>query len=119
MELQELPQYLTIDITGSLEERFMDSEELYIRFLRKLLTASDFAALKERAAAEDWQEALRRAHNLKGVCANLGLTAMSADFAQLVQLLRSESFQPQQVQAQLTAIEPEWDKTLQYIKELD
>lgn len=119
MNLQELPRYISIDVAGSLEDRFMGSEELYVRFLRKLLTTADFAALQERTAAGDWQEALRRAHNLKGVCANLGLTDLSAAFAGLVQLLRSDGFQPQQAQSQLAAIVPQWKKTLRYIGELD
>lgn len=119
MNLQELPQYISIDVAGSLEDRFMGSEALYARFLRKLLTTADFAALQELAAAGDWQEALRRAHNLKGVCANLGLTDLSAAFAGLVQLLRSEGFQPQQAQRKLAAIVPEWEKTLRYIGALE
>lgn len=119
MKLQELPQYIVIDVQNSLEERFMDSEELYARFLRKLPASADFAALQARVAAGDWPEALRLAHNLKGVCANLGLTVMSAAFAGLVQLLRSESFAPQQARECLAAIEPEWEKTLSYIKKLD
>lgn len=119
MNLQELPQYISIDVAGSLEDRFMGSEALYVRFLRKLLTSDDFAALQECAAAGDWQEALRRAHNLKGVCANLGLTDLSAAFAGLVQLLRSDGFQPQQAQRRLAAIVPEWEKTLGYIGKLD
>lgn len=119
MNLQELPQYVDIDVAGSLEERFMGSEELYVRFLRKLLATADFAALQERAAAEDWPETLRRAHNLKGVCANLGLKDLSAAFAGLVQLLRSEGFLPQQAQSQLAAIVPQWERTLRYIGELE
>lgn len=119
MNLQELPRYISIDVAGSLEDRFMGSKELYVRFLRKLLTSADFAALQELAAADDWQEALRRAHNLKGVCANLGLTDLSAAFAGLVQLLRSEGFQPQQARRKLAAIVPEWEKTLRYIGALD
>lgn len=119
MNLQELPQYISIDVAGSLEDRFMGSEALYARFLRKLLTTADFAALQELAAADDWQEALRRAHNLKGVCANLGLTDLSAAFAKLVQLLRSEGFQPQQARNELAAIVPEWEKTLRYIGALE
>ncbi len=119
MNLWDLPRFLTIDVAASLEERFMDREELYVRFLRKLLSAPEFAALKERTEAGDWPEVLRLAHNLKGVCANLGLTAMSADFAGLVALLRSEGFSAVQALRQLAAIEPEWEKTLRYIGKLE
>ena len=71
MHLQELPQYVAIDIQEALEERFMESEAMYVRFLRKLLTTDDYRLMEEAAAAENWQEVLRYAHNLKGVC-NVG-----------------------------------------------
>mgnify|MGYP000724323535 CR=1 FL=1 len=74
MRLQELPQYVAIDIKEALEERFMDSEAMYVRFLRKLLTTDDYKLMEEAAEAGNWQEVLRYAHNLKGVCATLGLT---------------------------------------------
>ena len=66
----------------------MDEEALYLRFLRKLLTTQDFAILEQKLAEGDWAEALRKAHNLKGVCANLGLNSLSGRFAALVKLLR-------------------------------
>ena len=43
MQLQDLKNYLDIDIAESLEERFMDEEAFYLRFLRKLLVTQDFA----------------------------------------------------------------------------
>ena len=119
MNLWDLPRYLTIDVAASLEERFMNSEELYARFLRKLLNAPDFGALQANVADENWPEALRLAHNLKGVCANLGLNALSAAFAKLVTLLRGASFTPEQARSQLALIEPEWEKTLRCIEALD
>lgn len=32
VHLQELPQYVAIDIQEALEERFMESEAMYVRF---------------------------------------------------------------------------------------
>ena len=119
MKLRDLSQYIEIDIAEALEERFMDSEELYIRFLRKLETADDFAAVEELVTQRNRSEALRRAHNLKGVCASLGLTKLQEQLAQLVKLLRSEGFTDEQVVAQLVAIKPEWERTLHCIRKLD
>lgn len=118
MQLMDLQQYLDIDIAESLEERFMDDEALYLRFLRKLLTTQDFSLLEQYAEQENWAEALRKAHNLKGVCANLGLVSLSAAFAGLVKLLRSESFTAQQVQVQLAALREDWQLTLHYIEQV-
>lgn len=119
MRLQELPQYVAIDIKEALEERFMESEEMYVRFLRKLLTTDDYRLLEEAAAAENWQEVLRYAHNLKGVCATLGLTGLQAQFAAVVSLLRSEEYTVAQLQEKLVVVKHEWQRTLQYIEQLE
>lgn len=119
MQLMELQHYLTIDIAESLEERFMDDEAFYLRFLRKLLTTQDFSLLEQYVQEENWAEALRKAHNLKGVCANLGLLQLAADFAALVKLLRSEGFSAQQVREQLAQLRGEWETALDYIRQVE
>lgn len=119
MRLTELPQYLNIDVRSCLEERFMNSEELYLRFLRKLLTAQEFKLLEQATAANNWQEAERLAHNLKGVCANLGLTVLQVDFSSLVVLLRCENIEAQQVRQLLEQARLDWYKTLAFIKKLE
>ena len=119
MHLQELPQYVAIDIQEALEERFMESEAMYVRFLRKLLTTDDYRLMEEAAAAENWQEVLRYAHNLKGVCATLGLTGLQAQFADIVSMLRSEGYTVAQLQEKLVAVKNDWQRTLQYIEQLE
>ena len=110
MHLQELPQYVAIDIQEALEERFMESEAMYVRFLRKLLTTDDYRLMEEVAAAENWQE---------GVCATLGLTGLQAQFADIVSMLRSEGYTVPQLQAKLVAVKNDWQRTLQYIEQLE
>lgn len=119
MKLQELPKFIHIAIAESLEERFMDSEELYVRFLRKLEAADELTAVEQLIKQENWPEALRRAHNLKGVCGSLGLVTLQEKLAELVKLLRSEDFTKAQAQAMLVSIKPEWEKTLKCIGELE
>lgn len=119
MHLQDLPNFLDIDIAESLEERFMDDEAFYLRFLRKLLVAQDFALLEQKIAEEDWNEALRKAHNLKGVCANLGLNTLSKSFAALVKLLRREDFTADEARESFARIVPLWKETLSYIAQVE
>ena len=119
MHLQELSNHIEIDIDEALEERFMDSEELYVRFLKKLETANDLAAVADCVAQQNWPEALRKAHNLKGVCGSLGLTRLQEQLAQLVKLLRSAGFTQKQVAAQLAEISPEWERMLECIRQLE
>lgn len=119
MKLCGLNKYIYIDIAEALEERFMDSEELYVRFLRKLAAANDLAVVEDFVAQQNWPEALRKAHNLKGVCGSLGLTKLQAELAALVKLLRSEGFTAEQVEAQMALIKPEWERTLECIRSLE
>lgn len=119
MKLQELQNFINIAVAESLEERFMDSEELYVRFLRKLIATNDLADVEQLLEQENWPEALRRAHNLKGVCGSLGLVDLQAKLAELVKLLRSEGFTKAQAQTMLATIKPEWEKTLACIRELE
>ena len=119
MNLQDLSNYIEINIAEALEERFMDSEELYVRFLRKLEAANDLAVVEGFVAERNWPEALRKAHNLKGVCGSLGLTKLQEQLAALVKLLRSEGFTAEQVAAQLAGIKPEWERTLSCIRQLE
>lgn len=119
MKLRELQKFINIAIAESIEERFMDSEELYVRFLHKLDAADELAAVEQLIKQENWQEALRKAHNLKGVCGSLGLITLQAKLAELVKLLRSENFTKEQAQTMLAVIKPEWEKTLACIRELE
>ena len=119
MRLKDLSQYIEIDIDEALEERFMDSEELYVRFLKKLEAANDLAVVENFVAEQNWPEALRKAHNLKGVCGSLGLTKLQGQLAALVKLLRSEDFTAEQVEGQLHDLRPEWERTLDCIHQLE
>ena len=119
MHLQDLSNFLDIDIAESLEERFMDDEAFYLRFLRKLLVTQDFALLEQKIAEEDWSEALRKAHNLKGVCANLGLNTLSKSFATLVTLLRSEHFTADEVCESFAKSAVLWKEALGYIAQVE
>ena len=70
-------------------------------------------------AEQNWPEALRKAHNLKGVCGSLGLTKLQGQLAALVKLLRSDGFTAEQVAGQLHDIRPEWERTLDCIRQLE
>lgn len=119
MKLNDLPSFLEIKVQESLEERFMESEALYVRFLKKLLSDTNVAELKQAVAAADWETALRKAHNLKGVCANLGLTKLSRDFAAIVAELRSDAYTAQSVKTLLNEALTEWEKTIACIGKLE
>ncbi len=119
MKLEELVRYVDVDIETALKDRFMDSPALYIKFLKKLLTSGDFAALEVAAQSGDSDETLRRAHNLKGVCANLGLNSLSKDFAGIVDAIRAGQVDKQIIIAKLANVKLNWDAAITAIAALE
>lgn len=69
-------------------ERFMGSEELYLRFLYKFPEDPCCGELREAAARMDAEEMLRAAHTLKGVCGNLSINSLYELLSRQVELLR-------------------------------
>ena len=70
---KELLEGIGVDLKTTMA-RFLDNEDLYFKFLRKFPEDETFTQLSDSLAAEDYPEAFRAAHTLKGVAGNLGLT---------------------------------------------
>lgn len=119
MRLAEFAKVVDVDVQKALAERFMDNEAFYLKFLRRLLTSKDFEDLEALLQAEDWADALFKAHNLKGVTANLSLLTLNAQFAALVHALRQVPVPVEEIQALFVTTKAEWQKTLLYISELE
>lgn len=77
-----------IDVDGALE-RFMGSEALLVRFLRKFPADPNFSALETALAAGDCDGAFTAAHTLKGVCGNLSITALFEAVSRQTEQLRA------------------------------
>ena len=80
-----------IDVDSALE-RFMGNEALLDRFLHKFLQDSNYQALKEAAAAGDWEQGLRASHTLKGVCGNLSMEVLYGLFTSQVSAIRAGDY---------------------------
>lgn len=65
------------------------SERMVQKFVLKFLADGSYDLLLSSAAAADWQEAFRAAHTIKGVCQNLGFTALMSSSSRLTEALRS------------------------------
>lgn len=78
-----------IDV-GSALERFMGSDALLERFLKKFVEDANYGALKAALDAGDREGAITASHSLKGVCGNLSMTELFDLFTRQVQLLREE-----------------------------
>lgn len=87
-EFKKQLETVGVDVNTGLK-RFMNNEALYMKFLNKFLTEPTYEQLKECIEKEDYQEAFRQAHTLKGVSANLSLILLTDKVSQLVELLRN------------------------------
>ena len=119
MKLQELADVLEIDVQGSLADRFMNSEALYARFLKKLLADENMAGLEAAVAALDLPAAEQRAHALKGVCANLGLTGLQASFALIVNMVRKNEADAASLAQALARAKAQYELAQKYISQLE
>ena len=75
------------DIDEALE-RFLDNEQFYVECLEKFLDDGVFSNLETSLSSSNIEESFQNAHNLKGVCANLGLTPMYTIIYDMVEDLR-------------------------------
>lgn len=93
------------------------SEKLVKKFLYKFADARDMEELKSSLAAKDYNTAFRMAHNLKGVCANLGITGLGASSSELCEELRDGNY-TDRVEPLLARVLADYDTTMAAIREL-
>lgn len=73
--------------------RFMDNQELFIRFLRKFFSETDLNELKRSLADENFEESISISHSLKGVSANLGVRHLYEQLSQVVAALKEDDIE--------------------------
>lgn len=76
-----------VDVPGALR-RFMGNEALFLRFLCRLPGTRELDALQQALEAREHEAFYERLHELKGVCASLGVTAMAAPAQAMLDLCR-------------------------------
>lgn len=81
---------------GSFDEVLgrLRSEALVKKFVLKFLDDPSYDLLCRSMAGEDYGEAFRAAHTIKGVCQNLAFTKLCTSSTQLCEALRN-GFQPE------------------------
>lgn len=115
MTLQECFETIQADYNGVMG-RLM-TEERVVRFLIKFLDDSSYTNLMEALAGENYEDAFRAAHNMKGVCQNLGITGLGNAAGELCEVLRggTPSTDPMPLAA---IVDAEYEKTICAVREL-
>ena len=87
MTLQECYAALEGDYEGVLGR--LTSERMVQKFVLKFLNDGSYDLLLRSMEAENWQEAFRAAHTIKGVCQNLDFTRLYRSSCRLSEALRN------------------------------
>lgn len=118
MNIWDLERITGADVANTLEERFMGSEALYVRFLKKLLADTNYGQLKEALLSGDVKAIELKAHTLKGACATLGLTELSDKFGHVVAMVRGGETDEAKLRAHIEDAGTKLRQVLAVIQEL-
>ncbi len=91
------------------------TDERVKKFLLKFLDDSSMKELEEALQAEDYEEAFRAAHTLKGVCQNLGFTRLYASSHELTEVLRDQK--EHDVRKLLEKAEEDYQKLVESVRQ--
>ncbi|MCI9139297.1 Hpt domain-containing protein [bacterium 1XD42-8] len=101
------------DVTSRLR-----TNERIQKFLLKVLDDKSFDLLLKSIEAEDWEEAFRAAHTLKGVCQNLAITRLYKSVSPLSDSLR-EGKRDSELLPMLKQVEKDYEHITKCIKRLE
>lgn len=89
-EIREELAAVGLDCT-EMVAKFMDSEQMFLKFYKKFFDSSDSVVEELRAAADsdDYAQLENRAHALKGMAGNIGLGAVFAPAQKIVDDMRA------------------------------
>ena len=116
MKLKELEQYIAIDVESSIA-RFAGMEIMYVKYLKKLPEDKTFEELKAAVEADDGKEIEIKAHTLKGICGNLGLTGLYQKSDALVKAVREG--RTEEIRPLYTEIKDLMEETVPLLRELE
>lgn len=89
-------------------------ERMVQKFVLKFLNDGSYGLLVRSMAGEDYPEAFRAAHTIKGVCQNLDFTRLYHSSSELSEALRN-GFSPQ-VPALMRQVEADYRQTVDAIR---
>lgn len=95
------------------------SESLVRKFTLKFLNDPSFGQLQAAIESGDGAEAFRASHTLKGICLNLGFTALFDASSDLTEKLRGNNTLDDESKSLFARVHEEYDRTIQAIEKLD
>lgn len=115
MTVQECYEQIKGDYSGVLQ-RLMDDARIR-KFLLRFPDEKLYEQLEEALKKEDYEEAFRGAHSIKGVCMNLGLTVLQNSSSELCNALRGGE-RPENLEELFEEVKKDYRSTLEAIGQL-
>ena len=116
MTVKDFYDFINGDYAGTLS-RLM-KEERILKYVKKFAESDEFTQLKDNLAKQDYETAFRNAHNMKGVCANLGFSELQEVSSTLCEDLRP-GFPSGDVEKELRDVADAYDRVIAAIALID
>lgn len=107
-------------IGGNYDEalRRLMRDDMIAKFASKFLEDKSYSGLVEAMEQEDYDQAFRMAHTLKGVCQNLSFTSLGNKGNELTESLRDGSRDIELAKQLYVQVEKEYKRTVDGLKML-
>ena len=107
-------------IGGNYEDvlRRLRSEALIRKFTLKFLEDQSYPLLKQALGDNNYEEAFRGAHTLKGVCQNLSFDRLYEVSSELTELLRDRTGEKPGIPEAMEKVTKKYEATIEEIKKL-
>lgn len=99
--------------------RFAGNKMLVEKFARKFIDDPSYQMLADSMEKQDYEEAFRAAHTLKGVCANLGFIQLFKVSSEMTEELRGGNPRVEKLPGMFDAISAEYRKTVDAIRKVN
>lgn len=115
MTVQEFYQQINGDYEGVLQ-RLMDDERIR-KFVKRFPEEKLYEQLNDAIAREDYADAFRCVHSIKGVCMNLGMSVLQKSSSELCEALR-DGKKPENLKELYEAVKEDYEHVIRGIGEL-
>lgn len=118
MNLQECYQAFGGDYEDTMKR--MGMERLLQKFMLKFLDDGSFQELCDNMEQQNYEEAFRAAHTLKGLCLNLGFKTLAESSSNLTEALRPQQFEESnlaEIMKMLEQVKRDYEMTVSVITE--
>lgn len=95
-------------------ERFSGNEQLYVKYLKKLLTIQTYGEMREAVLEGDVQKAFEAAHKLKAFVGNLSISSFYDKLKELTEEFRAGV--KRDYRLDLEKLDLEYEKILQAVR---